>query len=267
MHRTGTPSAVETTARIGWLARAVVYALVAVLMAQVTSAGGDDREADRSGAIEAIADAPLGGWLLALIAAGLLAFGAWRVWAAVLGSDEKPLRRLGWLGSAVVYGYLAALAIGVLLSGDDRSGGGGNEEQSLTARVLGWPGGRWLVGAAGLVAMGIACNYVRKAVKERFRHDIDEGAVPSRALPVVRAVGVAGWAGRALVWALAGWFVVRAAVQHDASEPVGFDASLRRLSGEPWGDAVLWVAFAGFLSYGLLCLATSLWLDCEPDGA
>lgn len=252
----------EETARAGWAARGLLYVLVAVLMSQIRTGGA--RKADRSGAIEAAASAPFGGWLLAAIAAGLGAFAIYRVWAAWQGTDEKPLRRAGWLGSAVVYGYLAALAVGVLLSEDD-GGGGSDDGKALTARVLEWPVGPWVVGAAGLVAFGVAANYVRKAVKERFRHDIDEAAVPAPLMPAVRVLGVVGWLARALVWSLVGWFIVRAAMQHDPSEPVGFDASLRALVQEPWGPTVLWVALGGFLAYGLLCLATAAWIDEQPD--
>ena len=254
----------EETARVGWAARGLLYLLVAGLMSQIRA--GSDEKADRTGAIEAVADAPFGGWLLAAIALGLGMFASYRVWAAVRGEEEKPLRRAGWVGSALVYGYLAALALGVLLSGDDGGGGASaGQGQSLTARVLGWPLGPWLVGAAGLVCFGIAANFVRKAVKERFRHDIDDAAVPGGLMPAVRVLGVAGWLGRALVWALVGFFLVRAAVQHDPSEPVGFDASLRALAGEPYGPALLWLAFGGFLAYGLLCLATATWIDEQPD--
>ena len=259
----------EETARAGWAARGLLYLMVALLMSQIRTGGG--READRGGAIEAVADAPFGGWLLAAITAGLAAFAVYRLWAAVRGEEEKPFRRLGWVGSALVYGYLAATALGVLLGGDGGGGGkgsggsGGQESTAVTAKVLSWSIGPWLVGAAGLVAFGVAANFVRKAVKERFRHDIDEGAVPNGLWPAVRALGVAGWFGRALVWSLVGWFVIRAAVEHDPNKPVGFDRSLRALAGESWGPLLIWVACAGFVAYGLLCLATAAWIDEQPD--
>ena len=96
-------------------------------------------------------------------------------------------------------------------------------------------------------------------------------AAVSTALTVAIGVPVA-WVlarhrflGRSLVWALVGWFVLRAATQHDPSEPVGFDASLRELAAEPWGEWVLLAAFLGFAAYGLLCLTTARWFD-PPDG-
>ena len=251
----------EETARAGWAARGLLYLVVALLVSQIR--GGSQRSADRHGAIEAVVDAPFGGWLLAITAAGFVAFAVYRGWAAIRGREEKTSRRLGWLGSAVVYAYLAATSIGVLLSGTEDAGSSG--EASTAKTVLAWSIGPWLVGAAALVMFGIVANAVRKALKERFCHDIDEGSVPGGLWPAVRALGVAGWSGKALIWAIAGFFVLRAAIQHDPNEPVGFDASLRAMAGESWGPYLLWVAVAGLVAYGLLCLATAAWIDEEPD--
>ena len=72
-------------------------------------------------------------------------------------------------------------------------------------------------------------------------------------------------AGRAGVWALVGFFLLRAAIQHDPNEPVGLDESLHALMGQGWGVALLWVAVAGMVSFALLCGATAAWPDPEPD--
>jgi hypothetical protein len=253
---------VEVTARIGWTARGVLYAVVAILVSQVASSGGSKGRADQQGAFATLADRPFGKVLLLVVAGGLLAFAVFRAWAAIRGGDEKTNRRLGWGISAVVYAYLATLAIGVLRNGAKS----GNEKQALTARVLDWPGGPIIVGIAGLVVIGVAANYFRKGVKERFLHDIDEGAVPDRFHTAVRAVGMAGWLGRSLAWTLVGFFVLRAAWQHDPNEPVGLDQTLHKLAGESWGPPVLWVACAGLAAYALLCFATAAWPDQDPDG-
>ena len=249
----------EPLARAGWAARAVLYFLVGVIAARIP-ATGRARKADKTGAFEAVVEAPLGRFLLVGIVAGLVAFAALRLWAAVRGSDEKPTRRLSWVGTAVVYVGLSALAVGVLAG---RRGGGGGSEQTFTARVLGWPGGAMLVGAIGLVLLAVAAHAVRKGIKERFLRDIDVDAVPRALRKPVEVIGVVGWLGRAVVWGLVGWFVVRAAVQHDPSEPVGLDASLRQLATDQWGRAVVWVAVVGLVTYGVLCAATARWPD--PD--
>ena len=62
-----------------------------------------------------------------------------------------------------------------------------------------------------------------------------------------------------------GWFLVRAAVKHDPNEPIGLDQSLRALADQSLGVVLIWIAVAGLAAYGLLCLATSAWLDPNPD--
>lgn len=251
----------ETAARIGWLTRGVLYALVAVLVARIPSTGSQE-SADKKGAFATLAESPFGGWLLGAVTLGMIGFAGWRLVSAIRGSDEKPAKRLSWLGSAVVYVGLTVLAVGVLRGGDS----GGNTEKELTARLLELPGGPVLVGAIAVAVLAIGANQLRKAVKEKFLQYIDEGAIPAGLRGAVRAVGVLGCLGRALVWSLVGWFLLQAAVQHDPNEPVGLDESLRRIAGESWGPTLLWVACFGLVAYAALCFATAAWVDPEPDG-
>jgi hypothetical protein len=247
---------VEQTGRVGWVARGVLYLLVAILVARVPGTGSP-RKADQRGAFQALGDRPFGSALLLAFAVGLAAFAVFRAYEAIKADDEKTTRRMGWGFSALVYANVAVTAVRVLM----RHAGSGNQQKALTARVLEWPGGPVLVGLAGLVILVAAGNFMRKAIKERFRVDIDDGAVPRRMKPTVRVVGVAGWLGRSLVWALVGWFVIRAAFQHDPNEPVGLDETLRALVGHTWGVAIVWVAVAGLGAFALLCFATATWLD------
>lgn len=250
----------EATGRIGWAARGVLYLIVALLVARVPSTGAS-READQHGAFASVASSPLGGVLLVTFGFGLAAFAAFRLWEAVR-SDDKVTRRASWALSALVYVNLSIVALATFMG----RAGGGDRQQTLTARVLTWPGGPLLVGAVGVGIIGAALWFVRKGVRERFRHDIDEHAVPRRVWPAVRTVGIAGWFGRGVVWSLVGWFLVRAAVQHDPNQPIGLDESLRALVNERWGVVLVWVAVVGLAAYGSLCLATGAWLDPDPGG-
>lgn len=235
----------EVAARIGWLAGAggALYLLLAVLAARIPDIADGER-VDKQGAFAELAGSPFGGWLLGAVAVGLASFAAVRLWAAARGTDEKPSRRLAWAGSAVVYASLAVLAFGVLRGAVD-SGGGGNDEKALTTRLLTWPGDRLLVGAIALVVLAVAASFVRKAIKERFLRDIDEGAVPDRLQQPVRVLGVVGWLGRAVAWSLVGFFLLRSATQHDPNEPVGLDESLHALMAHGWGVTLLWAAGDG----------------------
>ena len=56
----------ETAGRVGWLARGVLYLLVAALVARVPSTGSS-HEADQHGAFASVASSPFGGVLLTIV--------------------------------------------------------------------------------------------------------------------------------------------------------------------------------------------------------
>ena len=75
----------ETFARAGWLARGIVYCLLAYIA--LTSAAASD--ATPQGVFRSLRDMPGGTILLALLAVGLAFYGAYRLYGAVLDSEGK----------------------------------------------------------------------------------------------------------------------------------------------------------------------------------
>src|SRR5688572_16592080 len=87
-------------ARIGYLAKALLYATVGILAAQA-ALGSGGRTTDLGGALREVVRAPMGEAMLLVIAAGLAAYALWRVVDAVFdgegkGGDLKGIaRRIG----------------------------------------------------------------------------------------------------------------------------------------------------------------------------
>ncbi len=68
-------------------------------------------------------------------------------------SDAKAwVKRAGYLGRAAIYGSAFAAAISVLQAKPQPNTG--EEGQGWSATVMGWPGGRLIVGIAGLALIG-----------------------------------------------------------------------------------------------------------------
>ena len=68
-----------------------------------------------------------------------------------------------------------------------------------------------------------------------------------------RAVGVlgsVGYAARGVAFALVGWFLVTAGLQHDASEARGLDGALVELVRQAYGPPILVVLALGLLLFG-----------------
>ncbi len=252
--------AVDGLARVGLASRGLVWLVVGLLALSVLLGRGE--QADQQGALRAIADKPFGEVLLVVLVVGYLGFALWQGLNAVVG-DCPVKKRLGSSGKALLHLALAAGVVRFLVSGQQK----GDATKSVTARVMEHSGGRWLVGLAGLVAVGVAGWLSRRAVKGKHAKKIETWKVPDgRARAVVR-LGTAGYLGRALVLGLVGVFLVVAAVQHDPQEAKGLDAALKTLAGQPYGRVLLAVAVAGMLAYAAWGFAEALFHRHEDSAA
>lgn len=257
---------VEKGARLGLVARAVVWGLIGLLAASVALGASSSQETDQTGALRAIADKPGGKVLLVVLAVGFLALAAYRLLTAAVGhrdedGKERALHRLKALGEAVLYLALA-VSCGRMLASGGGGGGGSSEQQttSLTATVMGWPAGRWLVGGIGVAMVVVALSLFVRAWQAEHHMEKLSG-VPPRLHRSVSRLGVAGYAGRSLMVGLVGGFLVNAARTFDPQEAKGLDAALEAVARQPFGSALLLVAAAGLVCYGLWSLVEARWRD------
>ncbi|HUQ40745.1 MAG TPA: DUF1206 domain-containing protein [Acidimicrobiales bacterium] len=258
---------VEGLGRAGLAARGAMYIVVASVAAQI-ALGDRGPHADREGALAAVARQPMGRLLVAILALGFLAHAGWRLVEAVIdpgdeGTDATGLgKRAGQVARAGIYltGFVIALPY---VTGAKRNGGGGSGEQDLTARVLGWPGGRLLVAMAGAGFLAAAGVNGWRAATGKFRRKLDTRAMPGWIEMAVTWLGRVGMTARLVAWGLIGGFIIRAALRTDPHQAVGLDGALRRLADRPAGPALLLVTAAGLLSFGLYSCCEARWREVE----
>jgi hypothetical protein len=251
--------------RVGLVARGVLYLTVAVLCFRIAM-GEAGATADKQGALVTLVQQPFGRWILILTAAGLVAYTLWCVLKAFLveeDSDAKAwAKRAGCLGRAVIYGSAFVAAISVLQAKPQTSTN--QKGQGWSATVLGWPGGRFLVGLAGLALIGAALWNGYRAVSRSFEEHLDRSEMSERTWRTVGWIGVGGLLGRMVAFLAVGWFVVKAAVEFNPSEPVGLDQSLRTLQSMTYGPWIIVLAAIGLGLFGLYSFAEARWRDL-PD--
>ena len=246
--------------RAGYAAKGVVYIVIGALAARVATGNGGQMT-DSGGALQTIENGPFGTAALVLIAIGLLGYMAWRLVAAITdaeGKGDEPSKlvvRAAQAGRGLVYGALGLQAIALLRN---RGGGGGDAAEDWSARLLQLPYGRLLVGAAALGMLGYAAYQLyRAASPDKVRKHLDLGSAgPTQATWIVR-LGRFGTAARAVVFAMIGVFLGRAALESDSSEAGGFADSMRALAGADHGPWVLGAVAFGLIAYGLYQLATA----------
>ncbi len=250
----------ELTERLGRVALATqgVLYLVIGLIALSLALGDRSGEASQSGAIESVARQPFGQVLLVLLLIGLVAHAAWRLLLAIRGEPgpdddgQSIVKRLANLGRAGIYVSFTLVAYRLLTTsrGDE-----GNTQAESTARVLEWPAGKWLVIGAGVGVVGVGLWNMSKIVTAKFLEDLDLGRCAGNVRKAVEVSGRVGYFARGVAFALVGWFLIKAGLEHDPSESRGLDQSLRELlerSHGPWLLAALALGMGLFGSYRLL---------------
>jgi len=242
----------EGLARAGLVARGVVYGIIGILALKL--ALGDGGEAtNQQGALQTIAQGPFGKVLLALMAIGLLGYAAWRLVRAALGhgpeATDDTKDRIAGAVSGIAYAALCVTALQILF-GAGSGGGPSNNPDGTTGGVLDWPAGQVLVVIAGLVFIGVGLDQARKGVKKKFLEDSKTEEMSSEVRKAFTAIGVSGHVARAIVFALVGWFLIRAAVEYDPDKAVGLDGALAKLGQAAYGPILL-----GIVAAGLICFA------------
>jgi hypothetical protein len=255
--------AVERLARVGLAARTLVWVVLGGLVLQLALGRGGGEQADQSGALKTLADTPLGGLLLAVLALGFLVWAGYRLLCAAVGSrDEQGARRWGHRikagGEGLLYLLATASAVRVLTGSRTDSE---QEADSVTAAVMGLTGGRTLVGLAGVAGAMLGAVLAWRAVQRKHAERLEDYRVPSSLKRPAVTVGVVGLVGRAGVVALIGVFLVDAAVRFDPSEAKGLDGALQVLAMQPYGRVLLGVVAVGVLGYALWSLVETLWRD------
>jgi hypothetical protein len=254
----GRSEALEHLARVGLVAYGVVHLLVAWLALQLGWGGSSDEPADQSGALATLADQPLGTPLLWVVALGLIALAAWQAaevfrwrygWSASGSFRRKALWKSGKaLAKAVVYGSLAVLAIRFATGS---AGSGGSSQQSTAAGVLGWPGGQWIVAAAGAVLIGIGVQHVWRGVTSRFLKEVDLSGCPSSTTRFVQRVGQVGFPAKGVALGLVGGLLGYAALTFDPSKASGLDGAMRTLLEAPYGRWLLTAVALGIAAFAV----------------
>ena len=238
--------------RIGLAAQGICFVVIGVL-ALALAAGVGGEATDPLGAFVALAR---GGWtkvLLVVLAAGFPCYAAWRLAQAIfdrgrMGTGLGGLgRRTIQLVQGLTYCALTASAISTLEGKHPRSGGA----KHAAAGFLGWPGGRELVAALGIVLGGIAVGNAYWGLSGRFTESMHTEEMSLREERVVTFLGRIGFLSLTIVFAIIGWFLVKAAVQFDPHDAVSIGGALARLTRLDYGKALLGLVAAGVFAYGL----------------
>ncbi|PKP89510.1 MAG: hypothetical protein CVT77_17665 [Alphaproteobacteria bacterium HGW-Alphaproteobacteria-16] len=235
-----------TLTRIGFATRGVLYSVIAYLVIRT------GRAEDPGGALAYLSEGS-GKILLGVMAAGLLAYGIWRLADAALNieghdPDKKGvMERVGAGLSGLVHVFLTWQAI-QLVQGVSSSGNG---VQDSARTALTFPGGGIAILLAGAVVLVVGIVQLVRAVKASFLDHL-EPKMAGRTW--VKWSGRAGYAARGIVFLIVGYFLVAAGFDASSSGVGGMDAALAWLESPVDGIVAL-----GLFGFGIFSLVEARW--------
>jgi hypothetical protein len=241
-------------ARAGLVARGVVYLIIGVLALKL-ALGDGGKATNQTGALKTIAGQSFGELLLILMAVGLAGYSLWRLTRAAVGHGaeqrDSASDRVAALASGTAYGILCVTAIEILLGAGTSSG----TPKQPTGGVLDWPAGPALVAIAGAILIGVAAYQAYKGLSRKFVEDAKTGEMSEGMEKAYTALGVFGHVARAVVFALIGYGLIKAATDYNAKEAIGLDGALRELADASYGPVLLGavaIGLAGFALYSIV---------------
>ena len=251
---TSTRDALRAGARVGLVARGVVYGVIGILAFKLALGSGGKTES-QTGALKTVAHQTFGDALLIVLAIGLAAYAIWRLIAGVAGirpnEDGALQRRVSAVASGVVYAALCYTAVKIIAGGQGSSG----SPRHATAGVLGWPAGPVIVAIAGVVLIGVGAYQGYKGISRDFEEDSDVGRMSSGTRTAFAAVGVTGHVARAVIFVLIGCGLIKAAFDYSAKSAVGLDGALQKLAHASLGPVLLGAVALGFIAFALYSIA------------
>jgi hypothetical protein len=252
----------ELAARAGFVARGAIYVLIGLIALQIALGRGG--QADRGGALAQIASKSYGTFVLWLLVVGFAGLALWRLSEAAFGANgpdgHSAGERLKSLARAVMYGVFFVTTLRLVIgSSTSATANGNSQSQSLTARVMTHSGGRLLIGAVGIGVVVVGVMLAKEAWTKEFLKVMNLAGVSSGTRSAVEKLGLAGGIARGAVIALAGVFLVIAAVRFTPAKAEGIDGTLRAFAHTPLGPVLLVVVALGLVAFGLFSWCEARW--------
>jgi hypothetical protein len=252
----------DHAARVGLAARSVVYVIFGYLVARIALGAlgdpGTSEHADVPGVAQALASQTGGAIIVFLLGLGLLLFAGFSALDAILHHEHEHPDAKRWFDQAIsvwtmlVYagfgGYCLVTAIGNTATSAQQSD---QRPVEWSARVLRWPlGVVWLFLLGAILAV-TAVVLLAQAVRQSFRGQLNERRLRGLPRPIMLTLGTVGYVGRAALFGIVAFFVLKATFTEDPNHGEGVDGSVRILAASTAGPALLWVLALTLCCYGV----------------
>jgi len=238
--------------RFGYAGRGLVYLLLGWLALGTRAKVNAGNQA----VFDMLQDMPLGRVLLGALVVALAGYIAFKLLCLVCDIEHHGVGLKGWrhrltnLGGIMGYSIVAYSALRFALGLKHHAGG--SQARMAVHTALDWSLGKVAIGIVGVGFVIAAGAQVRQAVTGHFMHRVSH-----RAPGWVEWLGRAGYMARAVVFALVGWSLMRAAWWHHSQDAKGLGEALVSLRSS---GLLYTVVVIGVMMFGAFSLIVARYL-------
>jgi hypothetical protein len=143
---------------------------------------------------------------------------------------------------------------------------GAAADTDVTAALLRTAWGRLLLVLVGVVAVAAEVQVGRRPARLNFRERFTAAHMSRTLATIARALGALGCVARSVVFVLAGFFILKAAVLSNSKQTKGLDAVFRLVASSAYRSWLPGLLASGLLCYGLYCPLEARYCDLTPGG-
>jgi hypothetical protein len=144
------------------------------------------------------------------------------------------------------------------------NGGGsdGDSRQFVVSKVLGYPGGEYVIGIASLVVIGMGIYQIIRGVTGKFMKRVN--LVRSNMKDFFKLTGRIGYISRGIVLVIIGYFLFHAAWVSNPDEAQGTGAAFDFLENN-FGSVMMALVAVGLTAYGVFTFVKAKYQKIDLD--
>lgn len=256
-------SALKKIARIGYMAKGIVYGLTGILtFLAAFDLGG--KKTDQLRVLAFLEEQTFGNILLALLGAGLFCYSFWRFIQALsdpenIGDDKKgKIKRTAYFISGCIYFGLSLLAFYRVFTAATPGTGSGSGISIAQTPLISTNVGLIVVGFVGVCFIGTGIYQFIRIYKKDFLKKFKVNSIheEKRRKTIVNTAYM-GMSSRGIIFLIIGYFALHAAFTADPSEIKTTMEAFSFLEDSSYGAWVLGIVAAGLIAYAIFMFMTA----------
>lgn len=241
-------------ARVGYVAKGTVYAIVGVLTFKAAfNMGG--QKAGKMQVLQFLDHQTFGNVLLVLMGLGLCCYAGWRFIQSLknpehLGSDSKGKgKRLAFFVSGVLY---LGLAIMAFLRVFGSSGGSGGTTSPQRSSFLASETGLIFLGIAGALIICVGIYQFLKAYRSDYFKKFDLYSIQEeKRRKLIKNTAEFGLSARGVIFLIIGFFAIKAALNSNPSQIKTTVEAFSFIQQSSYGPWLMGLVAAGLVAYAI----------------